>query len=226
MKVVKFNFNNQGYNVKIRSQADKSVMTEIFELGEYKDIEQIVKSAKAPIIDSGAQAGFFSLYCRALNMDTLIYAIEPSESNLESLEENLSMNNIKGVEIVPAALANKSGLRDFYISTDTHNHSLFKVLTPQITKTSKIKTYSLDDFLKEQGIDEVSLLKLDIEGSEYEVLNNFTSWYKINNIVLEYHNFAEFNHTQLIELLQEEGYKIKTIPSKFDQSLGFIIATK
>ncbi len=226
MKINNFGFNGHDFKVNIRSQADKSVLKEIFELGEYKDTESIIKSAKSPIIDAGAQAGFFSLYCRALNTEVPIYAIEPDEANLEILEDNLSLNNIDNVEIIPAALAGQTALRDFYISSDTHNHSLFKVLTPQITKAGKIITYSLDDFLKEQGIDEVSLLKLDIEGSEYEVLNKFTGWPKINNIILEYHDFAEFNHDQLIELLQNKGYKIKTTPSKFDQSLGFIIATK
>jgi len=226
MKLNNLSFNNQDYQIKIRSQADKSVMKEIFELGEYKDVESIIKSAKAPIIDAGAQAGFFCLYCRALNSEVKIYAIEPDENNLEVLADNLTVNNISNVEIIPAALAGQTGLRDFFISTDTHNHSLFKVLAPQITKTNKIKTYSLDDFLNEQGIERVSLLKLDIEGAEYEVLNNFKGWKKINNIILEYHDFGEYKHSQLIELLQEKSFKTKTTPSKFDKSLGFIIGSK
>jgi FkbM family methyltransferase len=226
MKLNNLSFNNQDYQIKIRSQADKSVMKEIFELGEYKDAESIIKSAKAPIIDAGAQAGFFSLYCRALNSEVQIYAIEPDENNLEVLDDNFEVNNILNVEIIPAALAGQTGLRDFYISSDTHNHSLFKVLTPRITKTSKIKTYSLDDFLNEQGIEKVSLLKLDIEGAEYKVLNNFSDWDKINNIIFEYHDFGEYKHPQLEKLLQEKGFKIKTTPSKFDKSLGFIIGSK
>lgn len=226
MKLNDLHFNNQDFKVKIRSQADKSVLKEIFELGEYKEIEPIIKSAKTPILDAGAQAGFFSLYCRALNSDVLIYALEPDENNLAALEDNLNLNDIKNVEIIPAALAGKSGLRDFYISTDTHNHSLFKVLAPQITKTAKVKASGLADFLNEQGINKVSLLKLDIEGAEYEVLNNFTDWQKVKNIILEYHDFGDLKHAQLENLLQDNGYKIKITPSKFEQGLGFIIGTK
>ncbi|MFC1598774.1 FkbM family methyltransferase [Patescibacteria group bacterium] len=226
MKQVDLQFNNFNWQVNIRSQADKSALKEIFEIGEYKDVEQVIKSAKESIIDAGAQAGFFILYCRSFNLQIPIYAIEPDEANIEALEDHLLLNKIEGVEIIPGALAEKSGLRDFYISTDTHNHSLYKTLTPQITKTNKIKTFSLDDFLKEQGIERVSLLKLDIEGAEYEVLNNFNSWNKIDNIVLEYHNFAKFNHLQLEKLFKDNGYKIKITPSKFDKSLGFITASK
>ncbi len=233
MKISNLHFNNQDFKVNIRSQADKSVMKEIFELREYKDVESIIKSAKAagfgraePIIDAGAQAGFFSLYCLALNPKVRVYAIEPDENNLEVLEDNLNLNNVPNIEIIAGALAGKSGLRDFYVSYDTHNHSLFKVLTPQITKVTKVKAYSLDDFLNEQEITQVSLLKLDVEGSEYEVLQNFRGWEKINNIILEYHDFGEFKHTQLENLLREKGYKIKTTLSKFEQSLGFIVARK
>jgi hypothetical protein len=97
---------------------------------------------------------------------------------------------------------------------------------PKITKNSKVKTYSLDDLLKEQGIEEVALLKLDIEGAEYEVLENFTHWEKIKNIVLEYHDFGENNHKQLEELLSKNGFNVKVRNSKFDKNLGFIFGLK
>ena len=226
MKLNNLHFNNQDFKVYTRSQADKSIIKEIFELREYKEVEAIIKSAKDPIIDGGAQAGFFSLYCRALNPDVKILAIEPDENNLELLNQHLEINKIKNVEVIPAALAGQRGLRDFFISSDSHNHSLFKVLVPKINKNSKVKTYSLDDLLKEQGIKEVALLKLDIEGAEYEVLGNFQDWKKIKNIVLEYHDFGDFKHQELEKILSANGFKVKTRSSKFDKNLGFIFAVK
>jgi len=226
MKLINLSFNNQNFKVYTRSQADKSVMKEIFELREYKEAETIIKSAKAPIIDAGAHAGFFVLYCRALNPEVKIFALEPDEDNLELLNQHLEINNLKNIEVIPAALAGKSGLRDFYISTDSHNHSLFKVLVPKINKNAKIKTYSLDDLLKEQGIEKVALLKLDIEGAEYEVLKNFTSWEKLKNIALEYHDFGDFKHQEIEKILTVNGFKVKVRSSKFDKNLGFIFAHK
>jgi len=226
MRQQEINFNNYKYQIKLRSQADKSIIKEIFELREYKEVEAIIKSAQEPIIDAGAQAGFFVLYCRALNPEVKILAIEPDEDNLELLNQHLEINNLKNVEVIPAALAGKSGLRDFFISSDSHNHSLFKVLVPKITKNVKIKTCSLDDLLKEQGIEKVALLKLDIEGAEYEVLENFNSWEKIKNIALEYHDFGKHRHEDLEKLLMMNGFKIKSRISKFDKNLGFIFAIK
>ena len=226
MKLNNLHFNNQDFQVYTRSQADKSIMKEIFELREYKGIETIIKSAKDQIIDGGAQAGFFVLYCRALNPDVKILAIEPDEDNLELLNQHIEINNLKNIEVIPAALAAKSGLRDFYISSDTHNHGLFKILVPKINRISKIKTFSLEDFLREQGIESVDLLKLDIEGAEFEVLENFVNWEKIKNIALEYHDFGENNHKELENLFLQNGYKVKSRASKFDKNLGFIFAMK
>lgn len=226
MKNQVINFNNQKYQIKLRSQADNSIYKEIFELREYKEIEQIIKSAKAPLIDAGAQAGFFVLYCRALNSEVKIFAIEPDEGNLELLDENLKINKIDNVEVIPAALAGKSGLRDFYISKDSHNHSFYKILIPKINKTEKVKAFGLDDWLKEQGVEDVSLLKLDIEGAEYEVLENFNGWEKIKNIVLEYHEFGAHRHEDLEKLLSANGFKVKSKGSGFEKNLGFIFATK
>jgi len=226
MKLSNLYFNSQDFKVYTRSQADKSIIKEIFELREYKEVEAIIKSAHEPIIDAGAQAGFFVLYCRALNPEVKILAIEPDEDNLELLNQHLEINNLKNIEVIPAALAGKSGLRDFYISTDSHNHSLFKVLVPKINKNAKIKTLSLGDLLKERGIEDVALLKLDIEGAEYEVLGNFVNWEKIKNIALEYHDFGDFQHQELANILSENGFKVKIRSSKFDKNLGFIFAGK
>jgi len=226
MKLTNFNFNNYNLQIYLRSQADKSIFKEIFELQEYKEVEVIIKSAKDPIIDAGAQAGFFVLYCWALNPEVKIFAIEPDEENLEFLNQHIEINNLKNVEVIPAALAGKSGLRNFFISNDTHNHSLFKVLVPKINKNIKIKTYNLDDWLSEQGIEKVSLLKLDIEGAEYEVLENFKSWEKIKNIALEYHDFGDFKHKELEKILSENGFKVKVRSSTFDKNLGFIFGLK
>ena len=109
MKLNNLHFNNQDFKFYIRSQADKSVVKEVFELREYKEVEAIIKSAKATIIDGGAQAGFFVLYCRALNPEVKILAIEPDEDNLELLNQHIEINNLKNVEGIIEIHKNKAG---------------------------------------------------------------------------------------------------------------------
>lgn len=228
MKLNTLQFRNRAWQYYNRSQADKSVFKEIFELREYKEIEPIIKSARNPIIDAGAQAGFFILYCRALNPKVEIYALEPDEANLQILEQHISLNKITNVNFDNSALVGESGLRDFYISKDTHNHSLYKDYLPAIAKRVKVRGVSLPDFLQENDLKQISLLKMDIEGSEYEVLNSLQSadWIKIPAIFLEYHDWIQYHHTQLEKILQQNGFRTKIRVSKYDKNLGYIWAEK
>lgn len=228
MKEQKIVINGKKFFLTLRSQADKSVFEEIFKLGEYKDAEEKIRNAKNFIIDAGAQAGFFSLYARALNPDIKIIAIEPDEENLQAMENNFSQNNINNIEVISSALAGTRSVRDFFVSTDFHDHSLNKNLVKKIARKVKVQGLTLGDICEKYNINQIDLLKMDIEGSEYEVLNNLSQndWDKINSIILEYHNFLNFNNKQLIDILKQNNFKVKTRKSKFADNLGFIFASK
>ncbi len=228
MKEEKIVFNNKELILTLRSQADKSVFEEIFKLGEYKAAEEKIKNAKNCVIDAGAQAGFFSLYARALNAEVKIIAIEPDEENLEAMVNNFSQNNIQDIEIVSSALAGTRSVRDFFVSTDFHDHSLNKNLVKKIARKVKVQGLTLSDIREKYKINQIDLLKMDIEGAEYEVLNSLhkADWEKINSIILEYHDFLNFSHEVLENILKQNKFKVKTTKSKFAPNLGFISACK
>lgn len=224
MQFKEFKFQNRKYRVYLRDQADASVWAEIFQLREYRSAENIIKTAAFSIIDAGAQAGFFILYCRALNAKIRVYAIEPEPANAEFLSKVLKSNHIQNVKIFQLALAAKSGKRDFYVSEDMHNHSLiqFNGHKEEISVTAS----SLSDFLKQNKLDKAGLLKMDIEGGEYEVLENLDKddWRKLDNILLEYHDLPDKNHAQLAELIRQHGFSLEIFPSHYDKKLGYMLA--
>ena len=57
----------------------------------------------------------------------------------------------------------------------------------------KIKTISLEDLMFENNIDYIDILKIDIEGSEYEVMTNISDecYSKIKQITVEFHDFVD-----------------------------------
>lgn len=224
MQLKEFKFQNKNYRVYLRDQADISVQAEIFQLQEYRAAEDIIKSAQFPIIDAGAHAGFFILYCRALNDKIKIYAFEPEGENAQILAKHLKLNHIRGVKIFQQALAGKSGKQDFYISADTHNHSLIK---PDNFKAKiSVAAVGLSDFLNNYNLQRLSLLKMDIEGAEFQVLQNLKEedWLKLENILLEYHDETGQNYQQLAELIRRYGFSLEILPSHYDPKLGFILA--
>jgi FkbM family methyltransferase len=228
MKNLEFTFNNRNFKITLRSQADKSVFEEIFKLGEYKAAEEKIKDAKNFIIDAGAQVGFFCLYAKALNPGVKIIAIEPDEENLEAMANNFSQNNIKDIEIISSALTGTRSVRDFFVSQDFHDHSLNKNLVKKIARKVKVQGLTFNDICEKYKINQIDLLKMDIEGAEYEVLNSLSQndWDKINSVVLEYHDFLNFSHEVLKNILKQNNLKIKITKSKFAPNLGFIFASK
>jgi len=66
----------------------------------------------------------------------------------------------------------------------------------------------------------IGLLKLDCEGCEYSVLNSFSDFDRVDNIILEYHNDLQ----NLPNLLKDKGFEV-TIEKKTEK-VGILRAYK
>jgi hypothetical protein len=90
--------------------------------------------------------------------------------------------------------------------------------------------------MDEYGVTRVNLLKIDCEGSEYEVLRSLDTahWAKIDRVVIEYHDFGDDrNHRELIEILHNNGFDaevahtiMENLSALFGARVGIIWAKK
>jgi FkbM family methyltransferase len=77
----------------------------------------------------------------------------------------------------------------------------------------KIKSISLDTLIKTNNIDVVDILKIDVEGSEFEILENISeeTLQKINQITVEFHDFIDpklkVSTKKIISRMEASGYK-------------------
>lgn len=236
MQNVTIKLGEYSWQVHLRDEADQSVFNEIFKLKEYRSADDVIKNAKHAIVDVGAHAGFFSMYCRSLNTKVKIYAIEPEPANLKLLKQHLTENKISGVEVIPGALAAQTEKRQLVLSTDSHNHhlvgsssgSLFSdysdTTDDDVNKTISVQAFSFADFCKKNKITRISLLKMDIEGGEYEVFDGMSAedFTMVNYVILEYHRGSEYKNIE--EKLRANGFGVQVFPSRFDKTMGFIWA--
>lgn len=218
-----FKFGEKTLRVFIRDEADQSVFNEIFRLGEYRAAEEAVRGATDPIIDVGAHAGFFTLYCESLNPKAKIFAVEPEPENFLALKKHLKENKITNVKAIQAALAGQSGQRSLLISPDSHNHRLAEIGDNDGQKIEVI-AYSFADFIKNNKIEKISLLKMDIEGGEFEIVKSLSArdLSVVKFLILEYHSKERYR--ELEQKLRENGFGAQVFPSKFDKTMGFIFA--
>lgn len=208
--------------VSVRDEADASVLAEIFTVHEYRSIDATIQNATFPVLDIGAHAGFFSLYVRSLNSVVRIIAVEPEEKNCAQFKKHCADNKITNVELIEGAVTGLGGDRDLYIAKDSHNHSL--VTETDVIKT--VKTFSLQQILKKCILSKVSLIKIDIEGGEYDFFEGITDadFEKVNAFFIEYHTVPGNNFRTIEQTLREHRFGVQHFPSKFDSSMGFIFA--
>ena len=119
-------------------------------------------------------------------------------------------------------VAGKSGETVNFLISESEEYSSIQSFSnnDEIDKRSnskiiKVGTVSLDDLLKEFGKEYITFLSIDTEGSEYEILNNFSWEVPVLMICVE-HNFGK-NKDKIFDILKGQGYVQKfSNLSKFD----------
>jgi len=231
MNKINFKFNLHSFAVTLPDEASKSVLAEIFKEQEYKAAETVIIEATEPVVDVGAHVGLFVLYVRALNHFVPVYALEPEETNFKILQQNIKENKLTKIKSLQIALGGRTEQGNLLLSPDSHNHRL--ETAPDSGELEKgqeeptnqlVKIHSLRDFLDQERIKIISLLKMDIEGGEYDVFSACmpADFARIKNVIMEYHNYGGLNYKEIEIQLRENGFGVQIFPSKFDKKMGFI----
>lgn len=142
------------------------------------------------IVDAGANIGLASLYFSNKFPNTRIIAIEPEESNFELLKINVKP--YQNIIPIKAALWHE----DKMINLVDPNLGKWGFIT-QAQDTNQesfgdtvhdVRGMTVDTMMREQGIEHIDILKMDIEGSEREVFRDPSPWIrKIDALIIELH---------------------------------------
>jgi len=167
------------------------------------------------VFDIGAHIGIFSIYASMSAKKGKIYAFEPMPENFMLFKQNMELNNTQNVSAYNKAVAKKRGYTIMNIST-THTgaHSMYYNFG---SGAVKVQTISLNDFIKKNKIRKMDFLKMDCEGTEYEILYNLPKKVlsSIKKISMEYHNIDEkYNVTNLVTFLEKNGFEVNAIINK------------
>ncbi|MBA4145136.1 MAG: hypothetical protein C0523_05190 [Cytophaga sp.] len=161
-----------------KGSSDFSILRQIIMNGEY-DIPFPIKPKV--IIDAGANIGLASLFFHVLFPDARIYAIEPDAGNFTVLLKQIG--SIPAIKTFQVALWDKREK----LSLQTEGVDSWGIQVKQSSGESEKSVNGIDltSFIKEQGIETIDLLKIDIEGAEWEVFNtDFDYWLKRTRILI------------------------------------------
>ena len=136
------------------------------------------------IIDAGANIGMASVYFARRYPDAKIIAIEPDLENFNILKQNAQM--FPSIVPVHGALWNADGSVQVY---DGGHGSWGMRVKDDNDSTGFIRSMKVDTLLREHGIDKIDLLKIDVEGAEYEIFEDAHGWIgRVNAICIELHD--------------------------------------
>ncbi|NGX28936.1 MAG: hypothetical protein K940chlam1_01125 [Candidatus Anoxychlamydiales bacterium] len=159
----------------------------------FEDIYQLEKipfknNEKIKIIDVGANCGIFGVMARARFPHSTIHCYEPNEK----LKKYYDLQSFAAyLKYFDEAV----GLNDGFCGSDERQNIMFDceaVKMMDFQKEGKIKVTALKNALKRIG-GYVDLLKLDCEGSEWNILKDKDSLKKVKYLTMEYHRMCHDN---------------------------------
>jgi FkbM family methyltransferase len=209
---------------------DRFIIWEVWKLKEY-DKKTFEIHSNDVIVDIGAQIGAFSVFASQKAPLGHVYSYEPIPENFQLLKENISINKLKNVTCCQRAVLSTTGDEMMYVEKfNSGGHSKYQ---RRNNSAIKIKSVTLKDIFETNKINRINLLKIDVEGSEYEIILETQKKYldKIDKIIMEYHDYYQHGHTyhKLVEKLELSGFKVSTGGYFLQQHIfksGFIQAYK
>jgi FkbM family methyltransferase len=173
------------------------------------------------IVDVGATAGAFTVWASKRAPQSRIIAVEPNPAVYPYLTRNVALNGLEDrVACFETALGDLNG--HAAIADDTVFSTLTRVVPTSMGRGPSVKMITLETLLNVAQIDRCDLLKIDCEGSEYEIILSMSTrvLQKIGAIICEYHPRTDYDLVDLLNHLRAAGFRLQVD----EAAVGFIRA--
>jgi FkbM family methyltransferase len=206
---------SESYRVALKTRTELDILEEVGLEDEYRPADAIPAQT---IVDLGASVGLATLRLLASHPGARVIAVEADPVLIPRLRANVAG---LPVTVLHAAVGATSGERQFYRSDiDSWGNSLENTSLTQTAVT--VPALSLLDLLDSHGVERVDLLKLDVEGAEWEVFDELVDP-RVEAIVGEVHGREEKAPDLFVERLARSR-NVQTISA--DSHQATFIATK
>ncbi len=129
------------------------------------------------VLDIGAHKGAFTYWMsRSVGREGKVLAFEPQPELADYLRRAAKRLQLNNVEVIEAALSNRSGTATLYRATSNVSPGASLEVDPATAGDSfEVQIRPLDEILEERGVNSVRLIKCDAEGHELKVFQGGAS---------------------------------------------------
>ena len=152
-----------------------------YELAETRYCERVLRPGDVAV-DVGANIGLYTLlFSQLVGPRGQVHAFEPAPANARRLRVNLLLNDVANVSVEEAAVYSRDGSVTLNLFDDRLGswHTLGRPELPDPFRPGhtlapagaiEVPAVTLDDYAARHGLEQIALLKVDVEGAEPDVL--------------------------------------------------------
>lgn len=166
-----------GVTIKIRKRpsSDMDVFSQIYQYLEYKPVVETFKKhfpndTKLNFIDAGSNIGLTTVYFSKFFPGSNFINIEPDSSNFETMSFNFEANGILPLESIKGGIWSTNA--NLKIVSDFRDKNDWSFRVEETSESTDLKAYSINYLIEKNHFSTIDILKIDIEGSEKEVLTS------------------------------------------------------
>ncbi len=205
-----------GYGKYLTPVISESIYNNQYEKAELQMLKQYL-SKEDIVMEIGSGIGFLSAYCSKLIGSHKVFSYEANPNLQEIIQTTYRINNVNPT-FHPCLVGEEAEEKTFYITKDFWSSSFIKPSNDEIVKTITVLAKSFN-----QEVERVkpSLLIVDVEGGEYELLQNARLDH-IQKIIIELHNslIGRDKINSIKYKLVNSGFKIiQVVPNCDDEIL-------
>ncbi len=161
---------------RMRCDLTDHVERQVYFIGLYEPVESLLLTRLLKpgmtVIDGGANIGQHTLTAaKAVSTGGAVHSFEPIPTTFDKLRGNIELSRLTNVHANRSALWNETTtVRLGLPATTTHNAGTFGIDMGDSVSEVEADATSLDEYVRDHDIDNVDLVKLDVEGAELAAL--------------------------------------------------------
>lgn len=192
------------YSAASRSRLDLTYDYETSAIYSFKKV--LAEIGATTLLDIGANIGVYSIFCSDLPSLKNIHAFEPAPVTFAMLQENVSLQPMKSVEMHTHQIAASSstGVVLFKIVNPTSGANAIIEAPQEGQEHIEVEATTVDNVLPLRG--ERIGIKIDVEGHEGDTIEGMQSLLRNNECYLQVEALRSHRTDRIRHLLEEFGY--------------------
>lgn len=175
--------------------------------------------------DIGANVGFFSLIAaRMVGSSGKVYAFEPVPTNAAVVRRNARLNNLQNITVYEKAVSSSPGKGELLLA-EHPGGAMLATAGATMNSASRgaitVDLVSIDEMIAQKALTPPSLVKVDVEGVELDVLRGMSESIKQFKPIVIYETDDKYQEAfmrknkEVDEFLEALGYEITTLEAAY-----------